>query len=97
MHPWLTSFSDLLERRLRGRIPTHLCAGFIETDPISRVSLVTQLICRLYPLGVRVWKLLYAAWWISPVLPVSTCARSPRFSRPSFTASGSQGWMPKEM
>ena len=30
------------------------CAGFIELDPISRVSLVTQLICRLYPLGVRV-------------------------------------------
>jgi hypothetical protein len=30
------------------------CAGFIELDPISRVSLVTQLICRLYWLGVRV-------------------------------------------
>jgi hypothetical protein len=30
------------------------CAGFIEFDPISRVSFVTQLICRLYPLGVRV-------------------------------------------
>jgi hypothetical protein len=30
------------------------CFGCIETDPISRVSLVTQLTCRLYPLGVRV-------------------------------------------
>ena len=29
-------------------------AGLIEVDPISRVSLVTRLICRLYPLGVRV-------------------------------------------
>jgi len=34
------------------------CFGFIEIDPISRVSIVTQLICRLYPLGVWVWKLL---------------------------------------
>lgn len=34
------------------------CAGLIEVEPISRMSLVTQLICRLYPLGVRVWKLL---------------------------------------
>jgi hypothetical protein len=33
------------------------CFGCIETDPISRVSLVTQLICRSYPLGVPVWKL----------------------------------------
>jgi len=33
------------------------CAGFIEIDPISRVSAVTQLICRSYPLGVPVWKL----------------------------------------
>ena len=30
------------------------CAGLIEVDPISRVSLVTQLICRFYWLGVRV-------------------------------------------
>ncbi len=30
------------------------CAGFMEFDPTSRVSLVMQLICRLYPLGVRV-------------------------------------------
>ena len=30
------------------------CFGFIEIDPISRVSLVTQLICRSYPLGVVV-------------------------------------------
>jgi hypothetical protein len=34
--------------------PGAYCAGFIEFDPISRISLVTQLICRLYPLGVRV-------------------------------------------
>ncbi len=30
------------------------CAGFIEIDPISRVSSVTQLICKLNWLGVRV-------------------------------------------
>ena len=30
------------------------CAGFIELDPISRVSFVMQLICRLYLLGVWV-------------------------------------------
>jgi hypothetical protein len=34
--------------------PGSVYAGLIDIDPISRVSIVTQLICRLYPLGVRV-------------------------------------------
>jgi hypothetical protein len=34
--------------------PEAYCFGLIEVDPISRVSLVTQLICRLYSLGVWV-------------------------------------------
>jgi hypothetical protein len=38
--------------------PAAYCFGCIVTDPISRVFSVTQLICRSYPLGVVVWKLL---------------------------------------
>jgi hypothetical protein len=53
-----TYCSHRLLPRVRVATLAAYCAGFIEIDPISRVSLVTQLICRSYPLGVPVWKLL---------------------------------------
>jgi len=38
---------DRRGRRPQARGPAPLYAGFMVIDPISRVSLVTQLICRL--------------------------------------------------
>ena len=48
------AFYDNAKLQFAGQTVTPYCAGFIEVDPINRMSLVTQLICRLYPLGVRV-------------------------------------------
>ncbi len=45
---------ELREPKTERRDAAAYCFGAVETEPISRVSLVTQLICRSYPFGVEV-------------------------------------------